>query len=215
MSLQHCLETHRCRPGGTQRPDTLGPSPLAPCLVVLPGRSILHPHGLLMEALRAPRPTCSRRAGEQDAEARAEATPLARGGSPRLLPPASSPSAACQDPVPQVAGQGTAGIWCPAEGPCPAPAAHLVSGDHRCGHFLTSSAPCAWGAGHSGTRGGCPQPAGPSPRREPSPRLWIRDSAQASSWIRASGIRVLSVTNPGGIESAGERPLGWFRLCKA
>nr|CAI9700245.1 unnamed protein product [Rangifer tarandus platyrhynchus] len=38
-------------------------------------------------------------------------------------------------------------------GPALPPTAHPVSGDHRCGHFLTTSAPSAWGAGHSGTLG--------------------------------------------------------------
>lgn len=179
----------------------------------LPGRSILHPHGLLIGALRAPvPPALTLRVSRMLRPGHKQTLPT-RGGSPRLLPLAQVPPV--RDPVPPVAGQGTAGIWCRAEGPCPAPGSppgfrrsSLWPLPHRLG-------PLSVGSRRLRDAGDCPQPAGPSPRREPSPRLWFRDSAQASSWIRASRIRILSVTHPGGIESAGEQPPGWFRLCKA
>ena len=199
--------------GGAQRPDTLGPSPLAPCLVILPHR----PHRPWDSQAGPPAPSrplhpvpprapdwgsqgpcsaCSRPVGEQDAKAWAESdppalalwvsrmprpgqnqTPPARGGSPRLQPPAQVPPV--RDPVPQVGGQGTAGVWCPAEGPCPAPSSPPSFRRSLLWPLPPHLCSLCVGSWRFRDVRGCPQPVGPSLHREPSPRLWFRDSAQA------------------------------------
>ena len=142
-----------------------------------PGHSILHPHRLLIGALRAPVPPALALWVSRMPRPGQNQTLPARGGSPRLQPPAQVPPV--RDPVPQVGGQGTAGVWCPAEGPCPAPS--IPPSFRRSLLWLLPPHLCSLCVGSWRFRDvrGCPQLVGPSPRREPSPRLWFRDSAQA------------------------------------
>lgn len=131
-----------------------------------------------------------------------------------LQPPA--PVLPVRDPVPQVGGQGTAGVWCPTEGPCPAPSSPPSFRRSSLRPLPPSpllparGEPAAPGCEGLSTAGG----ALPAPRAKPTPVVQGLCTGP-NSWIRASGIGVLSVTHPGGTESAGERPPGWFRLCKA
>lgn len=217
--------------GGAQRPNTLGPSPLALCLVILPRRPHrpwdgqasppalsrpLHPAPPQAPdwGSQGPCPACSCPVGEQDAKAWAESD-TAR---PRRVPtpPASSPSAACQGPCAPGRGTGHCGRLVPCRRALPGPQ-HPTQFPEIIA-VAASSPPLLPVRGELAVQGceGLSTAGGalPAPRAKPTPVVQGLCTGP-SSWTRASGIRVLSITHPSDIERAGERPPGWFRLCKA